>query len=306
MGAQQLQNPPPRCHHLELSCRDISAQDGARHGDKSSLAKSKESIALASENDKNIWCVIRDSAAEMAASEQILSIRLKDTILDRGAPGEILSSILSRRLSCEDMPKTELYVLMHAVFCEDESILCKTVADIEAIKERDPSCPSYLHVLLNLKGFHALQVHRISHYLWCQKRKELAYTLANLASLVFGVDIHPAAQIGRGVMLDHGMGIVIGETAVVDDHVSILQGVTLGGTGKNRGDRHPKIRTGVMIGAGAKVLGNIEIGAMSKIAAGSVVLKDVPPHSTVAGVPATIVRRNNCDNFPALEMQQTI
>jgi serine O-acetyltransferase len=138
------------------------------------------------------------------------------------------------------------------------------------------------------------------------QRKELAFVLANAASRTFAVDIHPAAVIGSGVMLDHGTGIVIGETAVVEDDVSILQNVTLGGTGKECGDRHPKIRSGVLLGAGAKILGNIEIGAMSKVAAGSVVLKPVPPHCTVAGVPARIVRHHSVNAAPALEMQQTI
>lgn len=163
-----------------------------------------------------------------------------------------------------------------------------------------------MHVLMNLKGFQALQTYRVAHRLWLDGRKEVANWLSNLASLVFGPDIHPAARIGQAVMLDHGSGIVIGETAVIDDEVSILQNVTLGGTGKETGDRHPKIRRGVMIGAGAKILGNIEVGAYSKVAAGSVVLKPVPHRTTVAGVPATVVRIHRADEIPAAEMDQTI
>ena len=149
-------------------------------------------------------------------------------------------------------------------------------------------------------------LYRAAHRLWIEGRRDVANWLSNLASLVFGPDIHPAARIGRAVMLDHGSGIVIGETSVIEDQVSILQNVTLGGTGKETGDRHPKIRRGVMIGAGAKILGNIEVGAFSKIAAGSVVLKPVPPRTTVAGVPATVVRIHRVDEVPAAEMDQTI
>lgn len=161
----------------------------------------------------------------------------------------------------------------------------------------------YSTPLLYLKGFHALQGYRVAHWLWQQGRHSLAVFLQNQISVVFSVDVHPAAQIGRGIMFDHATGIIIGETAVVEDDVSILQNVTLGGTGKEHGDRHPKIREGVMIGAGAKVLGNIEVGRGAKIGAGSVVLQPVPPHTTVAGVPAHEVGHPDCDK-PSLDMNQ--
>ena len=263
-------------------------------------------VSITSKETERIWRDVRTVATELAQCESILYRCLQDMVLERNTPADILAAILARRLSCADMSEAELFALMSHVFKDDEFIQSQATADIAAVMTRDPACLSYLHVLLNLKGFQALQVHRISHRLWCQGRKELAYALSNLASLIFGVDIHPAARIGSGVMLDHGVGIVIGETAVIDDNVSILQNVTLGGTGKEHGDRHPKVRSGVMIGAGAKILGNIEIGTMSRVAAGSVVLKEVPPYSTVAGVPAKVVRRNNGKNFPALEMRQKI
>jgi len=178
-------------------------------------------------------------------------------------------------------------------------------ADIVAVTERDPACTSPLDPLLWFKGYHALQTSRVAHWLWLQGRKTLAHFLQSRASALFGVDIHPNARIGKGIFIDHGTGVVIGETAVVEDGVSMLHGVTLGGTGKERGDRHPKVRRGVLLGAGAKVLGNIEIGACAKIAAGSVVLAPVPAGCTAAGVPARII---GCVDVPepALEMDQTI
>jgi len=178
-------------------------------------------------------------------------------------------------------------------------------ADLCAVQERDPAVEFFSTPLLYLKGFLALQSYRIAHWLWNQKREALAIYLQNQISVVFAVDIHPAARIGKGIMLDHATGIVIGETAIVEDDVSILQSVTLGGTGKESGDRHPKIRAGVMIGAGAKVLGNIEVGRGAKVGAGSVVLDHVPEHTTVAGVPAKVVGRPDSE-MPSLAMNQTI
>jgi serine O-acetyltransferase len=259
------------------------------------------------EGDRNrLWHAIRQNAEQLAVAEPRLARRLHATIIEQVTPADMLINVLARRLACEDMSRAELVDCISEALSDDTTIIENATRDITAVKERDPSCPHHLHVLLNLKGFHALQTYRISHYFWHKQRHELAYALANLASCAFDVDIHPAAQIGGSVMLDHGTGIVIGETAVVHDEVSILQNVTLGGTGKMRGDRHPKIHSGVMIGAGAKILGNIEIGTMCKIAAGSVVLKNVPPYSTVAGVPARVVRTSHIGDFPAIEMQQAI
>ena len=253
-----------------------------------------------------IWREIRAKADATAVREPFLRQRLHDLVLSRASLGAAVAAVLARRMAATDMPEPELHALMDTVMETDTRIVQQVANDLAAVKDRDPACPDLLHVLLNLKGFQALQSYRIAHALWRAGRKELAFALANQASLVFSLDIHPAARIGSGVMFDHGGGIVIGETTVVEDHVSILQEVTLGGTGKEHGDRHPKIRSGVMIGAGAKILGNIEIGTMSKIAAGSVVLRPVPAHCTVAGVPARVVRHHRDDSCPSDEMDQTI
>jgi serine O-acetyltransferase len=253
-----------------------------------------------------IWSGMRDAAEQVARREPLLRPRMEQMILVPATPQAMLAAVLARRLAREEMPEPALRALLQEVF-ENEPLLLQGVGiDLAAVKERDPACPDHLHVLLNLKGFHALQVHRATHALWRAGRTELAFALSSMASMALAVDIHPAARIGSGVMMDHGTGVVIGETAVVDDNVSILQNVTLGGTGKEHGDRHPKIHSGVMLGAGAKVLGNIEIGTMSKVAAGSVVLRAVPPHCTVAGVPARVVREHLLDSCPSEEMDQSI
>lgn len=254
----------------------------------------------------DLWQEMRETAEQVARREPFLRPRLQALVLDQPAPAATVAAVLARRLACCDMPEEQLRALLGDVLELEPSIVAAIGADLAAVKERDPACPDMLHVLLNLKGFQALQTYRIANALWREDRTELAFALANQASLAFAVDIHPAARIGSGVMFDHGTGIVIGETTVIEDHVSLLQNVTLGGTGKEHGDRHPKIRTGVMIGAGAKILGNIEVGAMSKVAAGSVVLRNVPPHCTVAGVPARIVRHQRIDSCPSDEMDQTI
>jgi serine O-acetyltransferase len=174
---------------------------------------------------------------------------------------------------------------------EDDEIGQAVREDIRAVRDRDPAAQGFAAPLLYFKGFHALQSYRVAHRLWLQGRRALAWLFQNRISEVFGTDIHPGAQIGKGIMFDHGTGLVIGETAVIEDNVSVMQEVTLGGTGKEAGDRHPKVRRCVLIGAGAKILGNIEIGVGAKVAAGSVVLDPVPPHRTVAGVPARVVGR---------------
>lgn len=177
--------------------------------------------------------------------------------------------------------------------------------DLVAIRDRDPASRHFLNILLNYKGFHAACLHRVSHNLWINGNADLALFLSNLSSSLFAVDIHPAAQIAGGFMMDHGTGIVIGETAVIDENVSILQNVTLGGTGKEPGDRHPKIKSGVLIGAGAKILGNITIHKNCKIGAGSVVLQDIPPYSTAVGIPAKVVSHNPPEIIPAVVIDQS-
>jgi len=187
----------------------------------------------------------------------------------------------------------------------DKTIVAAAAADLDAIRARDPAAESYLTPFLYYKGFYALQWHRIGHWLWQAGRRDLAHFLQSRVSEVFAVDIHPAVPVGCGVFIDHGTGLVVGETAVIGNDVSILHEVTLGGTGKERGDRHPKVRDGVLLCAGAKVLGNVEIGPEAKVGAGSVVLSDVPPRATVAGVPARIVAWSH-GAVPALEMDQSL
>ena len=216
-----------------------------------------------------------------------------------------LSFLLASKLDSSVVSSMAIREIIEEAFNAEPTIIHAAEIDIKATRERDPACNSYSTPLLFYKGFQALQVYRIAHWLWGQKRHSLAFFLQNQMSTIFAVDIHPAARIGCGVMFDHATGLVVGETAVIEDDVSILHGVTLGGTGKDGGDRHPKIRRGVLIGANASIIGNIEIGEGAKVGAGSVVMKDVPPHVTVAGVPAVIVGKPHCD-YPAQDMNQDL
>ncbi|WP_322402198.1 serine O-acetyltransferase [Massilia luteola] len=239
------------------------------------------------------WPALLQAAAGVAAREPLLQGWIERLVLAQPDLRSALAALLAERLQFRGLSEAGLCDLLNAAL-DGEPVMRRIGADLRAVRRGDPACRGSLHVFLHLKGFHALQTYRAAHALWCAGREPLALALANQAAAVFGIDIHPAARIGAGVMLDHGSGIVIGETAVVDDHVSILQGVTLGGTGKQSGDRHPKLRRGVKVGAGAIILGNIEIGALSQVAAGSVVLQAVPPCCTVAGVPARVVRDYSC------------
>ncbi len=249
------------------------------------------------------WDKIRAEALSLVNEEPMLASFFHSTILNHDSLRSALSFQLANKLASAVMPAIVLREVIETALAAQPEILDAAAADICAVKERDPAVRYYSTPLLYLKGFHALQGYRVAHWLWQQGRHSLAVFLQNQISVVFSVDVHPAAQIGRGIMFDHATGIIIGETAVVEDDVSILQNVTLGGTGKEHGDRHPKIREGVMIGAGAKVLGNIEVGRGAKIGAGSVVLQPVPPHTTVAGVPAHEVGHPDCDK-PSLDMNQ--
>jgi len=251
-----------------------------------------------------VWAALREEAARAATSEPSLASLLHAAVLAHDDLGRALSYQLGRKLG-----DNELSAMTIREVCED-SICGKQLAnvveaDLRAVFERDPACKGYLQPFLFFKGFQALQTHRIAHCLWTQGRETLAFHLQSRMSELFQVDIHPAARFGKGVFIDHGTGIVIGETAVIGDDVSMLHGVTLGGTGATRGDRHPKIGKGVLLGAGAKVLGPIEVGDYSKVASGSVVLKPVPAHCTVAGVPAKVV---NVDAYsePARSMDHTL
>ncbi|MDE3971124.1 serine O-acetyltransferase [Glaesserella parasuis] len=250
-----------------------------------------------------IWQNIRNEAQELANSEPMLARFFHATILKHHHLGDALSYILANKLANAIMPAIALKEIIEEAYQADPQIIASAACDIEAVRTRDPAVDKWSTPLLYLKGYHALQSYRVTHYLWQQGRKALAIYLQNEISVAFDVDIHPAARVGCGIMLDHATGIVVGETAVIENDVSILQGVTLGGTGKEHGDRHPKIREGVMIGAGAKILGNIEIGRYSKIGANSVVLQAVPEYATAAGVPARIIGHSQ-QQKPAFEMNQ--
>jgi serine O-acetyltransferase len=252
-----------------------------------------------------LWQQIRSHAETIAAREPQMTKLLDDVILQRQCLGSALGTRLARKLAREDMSRDELAPLLIGLFCDHPGLTCSAAKDLLAINERDPACESPLQPLLFFKGFLAISTYRVSHYLWHHDRRDLALYFQSLASEVFAVDIHPAAKIGCGILLDHATSFVVGETAIIEDDVSILHEVTLGGTGKESGDRHPIVRSGVLIGAGAKILGRVEIGTCAKIGAGSVVLNDVPAHKTVAGVPAVIVGEAR-EDAPALDMDQRI
>lgn len=239
------------------------------------------------------WSNCRHQAAAQAAREPLLRRLLEQTVLSHETPTQAVAAVLARRLGA-GCPDAALQALLLQVLDVDHSVLRCVESDLVAVTTRDPACRSSLHALLHFKGFQALQAHRVAHSLWRQGRHDAAHWLSAQVALALAVDIHPAVPIGHGVMFDHATGIVIGETALIEDEVSILHGVTLGATGKQRGDRHPKVRRGALLGAGSTVLGNIEIGRMSIVGAGSVVVDAVPPFATVAGVPARPVRRR-CD-----------
>ena len=226
-------------------------------------------------------------------------------ILNRTDFVDALTYRLAHRLASGDMPDAALRDMFRGLHQAYPELTAAARADVMAVLERDPACHDLLQTMLYNKGFHAVQAHRASHLVWKEGRTTLSYFLQMRTSELFSVDIHPNARIGQGIMIDHAHSIVIGETAVVGDNVSMLHEVTLGGTGKEDGDRHPKIEDGVLIGAGAKVLGNIRVGHCSRIAAGSVVLTDIPACKTVAGVPAKIVGEAGCDQ-PALSMDQLL
>jgi len=256
------------------------------------------------ENDR-LWSAILLEAQAAAEAEPLLASFLHMTVLRHPSLEDVLAFHLSSKLASPVMDARALMELFREAFEADGQIAACVRSDITACFERDPACDGYATPLLYFKGFHAIQSQRITHWLWQNGRQALALFLQNRISEVTGADIHPAAKLGHGILLDHGTGVVVGETAVIGNNVSILHGVTLGGSGKERGDRHPKIGDGVMIGAGAAVLGNIHVGACAKIGAGSVVLDDVPPHCTVAGVPARVVSQGG-GGTPALEMDQRV
>ena len=252
-----------------------------------------------------VWSRIREEAEEVARREPELSSFIYSSILHHDRFETAVIHRIAERLDHADV-SGELIRQAYADALEDDpSIGDAFRADIVATIDRDPAAHRYIDPLLYFKGFHAIQTHRLAHWLWNKGRTDFALYLQSRSSAVFQTDINPNARIGRGIFLDHATGLVVGETATIDDDVSILHGVTLGGTGKENEDRHPKIRRGVMIGAGAKILGNIEVGHCARIAAGSVVLKAVPHNTTVAGVPARVVGTAGCAE-PSRAMDQML
>ena len=252
-----------------------------------------------------VWAALRTEAEHAARTEPALASLVNAVILSHDNLGDALSYQLAHKLGDQELRSMSLRELVLDAYRSAPALVEIAEADLKAVFERDPACKGYVQPFLFFKGFQALQTQRIAHWLWGQGRETMAFFLQSRMSEIFQVDIHPATRIGSGVFIDHGTGIVIGETAVIGDDVSLLQGVTLGGTGAERGDRHPKIGRGVLLGAGAKVLGNIQIGDYAKVASGSVVLKPVPAHCTAAGVPARLVNCPTGDE-PARSMDHTL
>jgi serine O-acetyltransferase len=250
-----------------------------------------------------VWARVRDEAEEVVRREPELASFIYSVLLHHDTLESAIVHRISERLSHADVGGELIRQAYDDALKDDPSIGLAFRADLAAVHDRDPATHRYIEPVLYYKGFHAIQTHRLAHWLWKKGRRDFAYYLQSRSSAVFQCDINPNATIGRGIFLDHATGFVVGETAVIDDDVSILHDVTLGGTGKEHEDRHPKIRSGVMIGAGAKILGNIEIGKCARIAAGYVVIKAVPNNVTVAGVPAKVVGTAGCPE-PSRAMDQ--
>jgi serine O-acetyltransferase len=269
------------------------------------MPKSVAAIEPKVESYDPIWSQVRREAENVSVAEPALAGFVYATVLNQERLEDAVCHRLARRLEHSALDAGLLHKTFEEVLEADPSLGEAFRADLMAVAKRDPACSRLLEPLLYFKGFHALEIYRMAHGLWQAGRKDFALYLQSLCSRFLQIDIHPAAKIGRGIMFDHATGIVIGETAAIGDNCSMLHGVTLGGTGNERGDRHPKIGRGVMIGAGAKILGNIQVGDCARVAAGSVVLQDVPPRRTVAGVPAREVGFAGCEE-PALVMDQMI
>jgi len=252
-----------------------------------------------------IWSRLREEAEQAIRREPELSGFMMTAILNQPSLESAVIYRIASRLHHGDLPAEFIRQAFDEAVAAEPSFGLAFRADLGAVLDRDPAATRFIEPLLYFKGFHALQTHRLAHWLWQQGRRDFALYLQSRSSSIFQTDINPAAKIGTGIFLDHATGLVVGQTAVIEDDVSILQDVTLGGTGKEHGDRHPKIRRGVLIGAGAKILGNIEIGQCARIASGSVVLRPVPPKTTVAGVPAKVVGEAGCAE-PSRSMDQIL
>lgn len=253
----------------------------------------------------DLWAELRAEAEAVLVEEPLYAGIIQATILDQRSLAQAFAYRLAHRLGDGDLARLSMRDLCLSAFEADPHAGANAARDLIAIRERDPTCRRYLDPFLFYKGLAALEAYRVAHWLWHQGRATLSLHVQSRISEVFGCDIHPAARIGSGVFIDHATGVVIGETTVVADDVSILQSVTLGGNGKESGDRHPKVERGVLLSVGAKVLGNIRVGEGAKVAAAAVVLHDVPPHTTVAGVPARVVSRLAAGEEPARTMDQS-
>ncbi len=252
-----------------------------------------------------IWAEVRREAEAIVAAEPTMATFVYGTVLNHDRLEDAIVHRIAQRLDSSVVNAEVIRLAFREALTANPELGEAMRCDIAAVYDRDPACDRHIEPVLYFKGFHAIQTHRLAHWLWNRGRRDFALYLQSRSSSIFQTDINPAAPMGRGIFLDHATGLVVGATATIDDDVSILQDVTLGGTGKETGDRHPKIRRGVMIGAGAKVLGNIEIGRCARIAAGSVVLKPVPRNTTVAGVPARVVGEAGCAE-PARSMDQNL
>lgn len=261
------------------------------------MAEARQNIA---EMDP-VWHQIQREAQQAVQDEPLIGGFVHACILHHPSIERALSYRIAAKLSSNEMSMMVVREMVEEAYAVEPELVEAARADLRAIYERDPACHRLLQPILYFKGYQAVQAYRVGHHLWMRGKRDLAYFVQMRVSEIFGVDIHPAARIGKGIMIDHAHSIVIGETAVVGDNVSMLHSVTLGGTGKEEEDRHPKIGNGVLIGAGAKVLGNIAVGHCSRIAAGSVVLEEVPACKTVAGIPARIVGEAGCDQ-PSMSM----
>ncbi|MGB7243279.1 MAG: serine O-acetyltransferase [Sulfitobacter sp.] len=265
------------------------------------MAKLQENVAQMNP----VWDQITQEARQAVQDEPLMGGFVHACILHHKSIEKALSYRIAAKLASNEMSMVVLREIVEDAYVAEPELVSAARADLVAIYERDPACHRLLQPILFFKGYQAIQAYRVGHYLWRHGHRDLAYFFQMRVSEIFGVDIHPAARIGRGIMIDHAHSVVIGETAVVGDNVSMLHSVTLGGTGKEEEDRHPKIADGVLIGAGAKVLGNITVGKCSRIAAGSVVLENVPDCKTVAGIPARIVGEAGCDQ-PSVSMNHML